>query len=126
MNSRKSIAMSCIIGVLAVGVAACGAATTRSDGRIIVDTDRPVRLVRIDGSSTVGPLTQAVAEQFNAENPDVEVSVGESGTGGGFEKFCAGETDINDASRPIEPEEEALCKKGGVELRGGRRSPTTR
>ena len=71
--------------------------------------------LRIDGSSTVGPLTTAVAEQFNGENPDVEIAVGESGTGGGFEKFCAGETVINDASRQIEAEEEALCKKGGVE-----------
>ena len=50
---------------------------------------------------------------FNGDNPDVKISVGESGTGGGFEKFCAGETDITDASRPIEPEEVKACKKDG-------------
>ena len=114
MNSPKLIAMGACIGVLAVGVAACGSSDdTSSDGSSSTPTGLSGSL-RIDGSSTVGPLTQVVAEQFNTENPDVEVSVGESGTGGGFEKFCAGETVINDASRPIEPEEEALCKKGGV------------
>ena len=114
MNSPKFIAMGACIGVLAVAVSACGSSDdTSSDGSSSTPTGLSGSL-RIDGSSTVGPLTQAVAEQFNSENPDVEVSVGESGTGGGFEKFCAGETVINDASRPIEPEEEALCKKGGV------------
>lgn len=68
-----------------------------------------------DGSSTVFPITQAVAEEFTAENPGVQVSVGISGTGGGFEKFCNGETDIQDASRPIEQEEIDLCAKNGVE-----------
>jgi phosphate transport system substrate-binding protein len=114
VNSPKFIAMSACVGVLAVGVSACRSSDdTSSDGSSSTPTGLSGSL-RIDGSSTVGPLTQVVAEQFNAENPDVEVSVGESGTGGGFEKFCAGETVINDASRPIEPEEEALCKKGGV------------
>jgi phosphate transport system substrate-binding protein len=70
--------------------------------------------IRIDGSSTVAPLSEAIAEGFQAENPDVRVTVGTSGTGGGFEKFCAGETDISDASRAIEPEEVALCKKNNV------------
>jgi phosphate transport system substrate-binding protein len=71
--------------------------------------------IRIDGSSTVFPFAQAAAELFNEDNPDVKVSVGSSGTGGGFEKFCAGETDISDASRPIKPDEEApICKKNGV------------
>ena len=62
---------------------------------------------RIDGSSTVLPFAQAAAELFNQDNPDVKITVGSSGTGGGFEKFCAGETDISDASRPIKPDEEA-------------------
>jgi phosphate transport system substrate-binding protein len=70
--------------------------------------------IKIDGSSTVGPLSEAAAELFREENPDVRITVGISGTGGGFEKFCAGETDISDASRPIEPEEVAACKKEGV------------
>ena len=114
MNSRKFFATTSALALLAVGVAACGSDdSTSSDGSSSTPTGLSGEL-RIDGSSTVGPLTQAVAEQFNADNPDVEISVGESGTGGGFEKFCAGETVMNDASRQIEPEEEALCKKGGV------------
>jgi phosphate transport system substrate-binding protein len=71
--------------------------------------------VAVDGSSTVFPITQAVAEEFNAVNPDVDVSVGVSGTGGGFEKFCAGETDISDASRAIEEDEIAACEDKGIE-----------
>ena len=63
--------------------------------------------IEADGSSTVGPLTQAAAEFFQEGNPDVNVTVGISGTGGGFERFCAGETDISDASRPIKEDEEA-------------------
>ena len=58
--------------------------------------------VVIDGSSTVFPLTSAAAELFQEQNPEVQVSVGQSGTGGGFEKFCAGDTDISNASRQIE------------------------
>ena len=70
--------------------------------------------VRIDGSSTVGPLSEAAAEQFRKENPGVQVTVGVSGTGGGFEKFCNGETDISDASRPIKQTEIDACKAEGV------------
>ena len=72
--------------------------------------------VAIDGSSTVFPFAQAAAEGFQGENPNAKVTVGESGTGGGFEKFCAGEIDIADASRPIDEEEEVpVCEKSGVE-----------
>lgn len=71
--------------------------------------------VRIDGSSTVYPILEAMAEKFAKDRPEVRVVVGTSGTGGGFKKFCAGETDINSASRPIKPSEVELCKKGGVE-----------
>ena len=70
--------------------------------------------ISIDGSSTVGPLTEAAAELFREENPDVKITVGVSGTGGGFEKFCAGETDISDASRQIEQEEIDACKKENI------------
>ena len=71
--------------------------------------------IKIDGSSTVAPLSEAAAELFQAENSNVRVTVGTSGTGGGFEKFCAGETDISDASRPIKDDEEApICKKAGI------------
>jgi phosphate transport system substrate-binding protein len=71
--------------------------------------------ITIDGSSTVAPLSSAVAEQFSGENSDVNITVGSSGTGGGFERFCAGEIDISDASRPIDEEEVAACEKGGIE-----------
>lgn len=70
--------------------------------------------ITIDGSSTVAPLSEAAAEKFQAENADVRVTVGTSGTGGGFEKFCAGETDLSDASRPIKEEEIELCEKNGI------------
>jgi phosphate transport system substrate-binding protein len=71
--------------------------------------------IKIDGSSTVGPLTEAAAELFREENPNVKVTVGISGTGGGFEKFCNKEIDISDASRPIDDEEEVpVCEKNGV------------
>ena len=70
--------------------------------------------VVVDGSSTVGPLTEAAASLFRDVEPDVNVSVATSGTGGGFKKFCAGETDISDASRAIKDEENAECKKNGI------------
>lgn len=71
--------------------------------------------VRIDGSSTVFPITEAVAEEFQIANPNTRVTVGISGTGGGFKKFCAGETDISDASRPIKDTESATCSEAGIE-----------
>lgn len=71
--------------------------------------------VKIDGSSTVFPVTEAVAEEFIYENPRVQVTVGISGTGGGFKKFCTGETDINDASRPIKESEKKLCSENNVD-----------
>jgi phosphate transport system substrate-binding protein len=71
--------------------------------------------IEIDGSSTVFPITQAVAEEFQAIHPEVRVNVGVSGTGGGFKRFQIGETDINDASRPIKDSEAEECAKNGVE-----------
>jgi len=74
------------------------------------------RIVKIDGSSTVYPITEAVAEEFQkAKKQSVKVTVGISGTGGGFKKFCRGETDISDASRPILKKEMEDCKKAGIE-----------
>lgn len=72
--------------------------------------------VAIDGSSTVFPISQAVAEEFQGANPDAQVSVASSGTGGGMKKFCAGEIDIADASRPIKKEEIEACEKGGIQF----------
>jgi phosphate transport system substrate-binding protein len=71
--------------------------------------------VQIDGSSTVGPYATAAAEQFRGTNPDVRITVGVSGTGGGFERFCRNETDISNASRPIKDEETQACEAKGVE-----------
>lgn len=71
--------------------------------------------VQVDGSSTVFPITEAVAEEFQKQAKEVRVTVGISGTGGGFKKFCGGETDISDASRPIKPSEVELCQKNSVE-----------
>jgi phosphate transport system substrate-binding protein len=67
--------------------------------------------VRADGSSTVGPLVSLAAERFRKQNSGVKVTVGIAGTGGGFERFCRGETDLSNASRPITDEERALCQK---------------
>jgi len=74
------------------------------------------KIVKIDGSSTVYPITEAVAEEFQqAKRNQIKVTVGISGTGGGFKKFCRGESDISDASRPILEKEMADCKRAGIE-----------
>ncbi|WP_409304856.1 PstS family phosphate ABC transporter substrate-binding protein [Peribacillus sp. SCS-155] len=70
--------------------------------------------IRVDGSSTVYPIMEAIVEEYGAEQPDVKVSVGSSGTGGGFKSFAAGETDITNASRPVKKEEAAKLKQNGI------------
>jgi len=72
--------------------------------------------VAVDGSSTVAPLTEAAADLFRDVEPGIDVTVATSGTGGGFKAFCAGETDISDASRPIKDEEAAICAEAGIEF----------
>lgn len=72
-------------------------------------------VIKVDGSSTVFPITEAVAEEFQKQSGGTKVMVGISGTGGGFKRFCRGETDVSDASRPIKSKEVDLCKEGGVE-----------
>jgi phosphate transport system substrate-binding protein len=108
--SRKSVLAIFACGLFALLLAACGSSNDSSGGSSDLSGS-----IAIDGSSTVFPFTQAAAELFNQDNPDVKISVGESGTTGGFEKFCQGETEISDASRPIEPEEVSACKKNGIE-----------
>ena len=102
---------------LALGAAACG----DDDDNGSADASSGEELsgnIKIDGSSTVAPFAQAAQEAFQAENPGVKITVGTSGTGGGFEKFCAGETDISDASRPIKPDEEVpVCEKAGIDYK---------
>ena len=71
--------------------------------------------IEADGSSTVGPYTTAAAERFRSEAPEVQITVGVSGTGGGFERFCRGETDLSNASRPIKDEEAEICEQKGIE-----------
>ena len=115
---RKNLLLALAVsGALAFGVAACG--DDEDSGGNAAASDGGGELsgsIAIDGSSTVAPFAEAAAELFQEENPDVQITVGTSGTGGGFEKFCAGETDISDASRPIKDDEEApLCEEGGVE-----------
>ena len=103
--------------VLAFGVAACGSddgGDSTSSGSGGDSASGLSGSITIDGSSTVQPFAEAAAELFNQDNSGVDITVGAAGTSGGFEKFCAGETDISDASRPIEPEEVDACKKGGV------------
>jgi len=118
VKSIRILAVTALSGVLAFGVAACGddASDTSTGGASSGGASSLSGNIKIDGSSTVFPFAQAAAEQFRGENSGVDIAVGESGTGGGFEKFCAGETDISNASRPIKDDEEApICKKNAVE-----------
>ena len=108
------------IGLLAFTAAGCGRSDTQSASAASPGTTsggpKLSGRIEVDGSSTVGPLVTAAAEDFQAQNAGVQVTVGISGTGGGFERFCKGETDISDASRPIKPDEEApVCKKNGID-----------
>ena len=111
------------LAALALGAVGCGREDSEDDADAapIEETtgEAPAEElsgdVIADGSSTVGPLTTAAAEAYREEQPSVNVEVGISGTGGGFERFCAGETDISDASRPIKDDEEApLCTDAGI------------
>ena len=96
--------------VSATTAAACGGGSSESAA-----SNAAPAVIQLDGSSTVFPISEAVAEEFQKANPGTRVTVGISGTGGGFQKFCRGETDISDASRPIRPTEIETCKKAGIE-----------
>ncbi|MCF8550544.1 MAG: PstS family phosphate ABC transporter substrate-binding protein [Candidatus Nanopelagicales bacterium] len=102
--------------VLGLGAAAVLTLTACGGSNNASSTDGESGSVRIDGSSTVYPLTAVAAEDFQVANPGVRVTVGSSGTGGGFEKFCRGETDANDASRPIKDDEVANCEANGIDF----------
>ena len=102
---RLATALAATAGVLTL--AACGGGDQKGS--------TSTRAISVDGSSTVYPVTQAVAEEYMVANQGTRVSVGYSGTGGGFKKFCRGETDVSNASRPISPEEEELCSTNGVD-----------
>jgi phosphate transport system substrate-binding protein len=95
---------------LKLAALAAGVAATLASGAVSAQT-----LVKVDGSSTVFPITEAVAEEFQkSKKGAVRVTVGISGTGGGFKKFCRGEIDVADASRPIKSSEMEDCKKAGI------------
>jgi phosphate transport system substrate-binding protein len=121
LKSFRSMTAVLACGALMFGAAACGGDDNEGEGGSSgtggsSEQQNVSGSIRIDGSSTVYPFAQAAAEQFMSENPGVQVSVGQAGTGGGFEKFCAGETDISNASRPIKDDEEVpLCEKSNVE-----------
>jgi phosphate transport system substrate-binding protein len=98
------------ISAAALLVSACESKDNSSE------SDRLQGAISIDGSSTVYPITEAVAEEFRREQKDVRITVGISGTGGGFKKFSRGETDINDASRPIKDQEALICKENNIQF----------
>jgi phosphate transport system substrate-binding protein len=95
---------------LALIVVACGEKkeTSKSDSVALEGT------IKVDGSSTVFPITEAVAEEFRSAQPDVKVTIGVSGTGGGFKKFSRGETNLSNASRPIKDKEIAACAENNI------------
>jgi phosphate transport system substrate-binding protein len=98
--------------VLGGSMTACGSAS-HSTG-MVAEAAAPT--IRVDGSSTVFPISEAVAEEFQKAHAGARVTVGVSGTGGGFQKFCRGETDVNNASRPIRPTEIEACRAAGIEF----------
>ncbi|OSY36614.1 MULTISPECIES: PstS family phosphate ABC transporter substrate-binding protein [Pseudonocardia] len=105
-------ASAALVAVAAsVTLVACGGGAQQQDGPGGEQVSGPVL---IDGSSTVEPLSSAAAELYQGENPEVNVTVGTSGTGGGFQKFCNGETDISNASRPISDTERQQCEANGI------------
>jgi phosphate transport system substrate-binding protein len=113
LRERASIVSAVLVAGLAL--AGCGGGENKESGAE-GGGEKVSGAVVIDGSSTVEPLSSAAAELFMGENPDANVTVGTSGTGGGFEKFCAGETDVADASREIKQEEADKCKQNGIEF----------
>lgn len=114
MKTRKTAAVTAAFAAAALLLSACSGATDPATNP--GDHESLTGSVVIDGSSTVAPNTEVAAELFGNEFPDVRVSVGVSGTGGGFEKFCNGETDISEASRKIKDEEAERCAANGIDF----------
>ncbi|CAN5230512.1 PstS family phosphate ABC transporter substrate-binding protein [soil metagenome] len=109
------------IAALSLAVAGCGGGSgggdQSSNGSTSGGGGSASGSVNVEGSSTVAPITQAAAEAYSEQNPDVNITVGSQGTGNGFEAFCAGDTDISDASRPIDQAEELpTCQENGIEF----------
>jgi phosphate transport system substrate-binding protein len=109
MSISSSKPLVVILALTAVA-AGCGQPSNTTS------TETPPSAITFDGSSTVFPIAEAIAEEFQKTTPNVRVTVGVSGTGGGFQKFCRAETDISNASRPIRATEIEACRKGAVEF----------
>lgn len=111
MKAWFGIPFTLVVSVFALS--ACSSAP-QTGTQVDAANAQTVAEVRIDGSSTVFPITDAIAQKFRQANPDAKVTVAVSGTGGGFKLFCAGQTDINNASRPISTEEMEACRSAGI------------
>ncbi|HET8683946.1 MAG TPA: PstS family phosphate ABC transporter substrate-binding protein [Micromonosporaceae bacterium] len=108
--SRPTAAGAALVALALAGTAAlagCGGSDNGAAGGLAGP-------VLVDGSSTVAPLSKAAADIYREEEPRVNITVGTSGTGGGFEKFCKGETDVSNASRPIKGSEKAACAAANI------------
>jgi phosphate transport system substrate-binding protein len=105
-----AVMVSAFVASLSAG---CGGGSD-TEGSGAATGGAPPAVIAIDGSSTVFPISEAVAEEFQNKNPGTQVTVGHAGTGGGFQKFCRGETAISNASRPITATEVESCKQGNV------------
>jgi len=115
LREKRTVLLLVAAGLVSLVLVACGsddAAPSNGDSTAL-NYARLSGSVRIDGSSTVFPISEAVAEEFGKVAPNVRANVAFSGTGGGFEKFCRGETGISDASRPIKDSERQKCAENG-------------
>lgn len=110
LKSKQLLAIILLIALTFTFIGCGNSANNQQQG------DELAGEIKIDGSSTVFPITEAIAEEFNAVEPNVKIPVGVSGTGGGFKKFIANETDISNASRPIKEEEAAKAQEAGIEF----------
>jgi phosphate transport system substrate-binding protein len=116
MKSFKKLALTAMMGGVLVFSAACGQDEVGTNNGASEENKQLSGEIKIDGSSTVYPIMEAVAEEYQLVQPDVKVSVGLSGTGGGFKSFIAGDTEMSNASRPIKDEEKTLLSEKGIEF----------
>jgi phosphate transport system substrate-binding protein len=112
-NKLKNIKMKKLVFILSIALV-LGACGNKKEKQENADNAKLSGTISIDGSSTVFPVTEAVAEEFRAVQPDVKVTIGVSGTGGGFQKFSRGETNLSNASRPIKDKEIEACKENNI------------
>ncbi len=112
MKKMKKVCLS-VIALIAIFFVSCGGSEQSGTSEGGEKTELS-GTIKIDGSSTVYPVTEAVAEEFRTVASEVKVTIGISGTGGGFKKFAVGETDISDASRPIKNKEAEICTQNSI------------